>query len=83
MNIAAQAVFSLFLSTGEAKTMASGDIVYEKIHFRHEPKWSGRLGTAEGGLLLCVACAIEMVESEDVAVRKMLNCFSYRKSESK
>nr|XP_020480653.1 meiosis inhibitor protein 1 isoform X2 [Monopterus albus] len=50
----------------------SGDIVYDKIHFRHDPKWSGRLGPAEGrGMLLCVACVIEMTESEDIAsVRK-------------
>ncbi|KAM8724342.1 meiosis inhibitor protein 1 [Acanthopagrus schlegelii] len=52
--------------------MTSGDIVYDNIHFRHDPKWSGRLGPAEGGgLLLCVACAIEMIESDDIAsVRK-------------
>ena len=50
--------------------MTSGDIVYDKIHFRHDPKWSGRLGPAEGGgRLLCVACVIEMIESEDIAVR--------------
>ncbi|XP_030262577.1 meiosis inhibitor protein 1 isoform X2 [Sparus aurata] len=52
--------------------MSTGDIVYDNIHFRHDPKWSGRLGPAEGGgLLLCVACAIEMIESDDIAsVRK-------------
>ncbi|XP_044036635.1 meiosis inhibitor protein 1 isoform X2 [Siniperca chuatsi] len=52
--------------------MTSGDIIYDKIHFRHDPKWSGRLGPADGGgLLLCVACVIEMIESEDIAsVRK-------------
>ncbi|XP_031726910.1 meiosis inhibitor protein 1 [Anarrhichthys ocellatus] len=48
--------------------MSSTDIVFDKIHFRHDPKWSGRLGPAEGGgLLLCVACVIEMMESEDIA----------------
>ncbi|XP_075879735.1 meiosis inhibitor protein 1 isoform X2 [Nelusetta ayraudi] len=47
----------------------SGDIVYDKFHFRHDSKWSGRLGPAEGGgLLLCVACVIEMIESDDIAV---------------
>lgn len=52
--------------------MSSGDIFYDKIHFRHDPKWSGRLGPAEGGgQLLCVACVIEMIESEDISVRKM------------
>ncbi|XP_031176654.1 meiosis inhibitor protein 1 isoform X6 [Sander lucioperca] len=52
--------------------MTSGDIVYDKIHFRHDPKWSGRLGPAEGGgVLLCVACVIEMIDSDDIAsVRK-------------
>uniref|UniRef100_A0A8P4KL06 Meiosis inhibitor protein 1 n=1 Tax=Dicentrarchus labrax TaxID=13489 RepID=A0A8P4KL06_DICLA len=52
--------------------MTSADIVHEKIHYRHDPKWSGRLGPAEGGgLLLCVACVIEMIESDDIAsVRK-------------
>lgn len=47
----------------------SVDIVSDKIHSRHDPKWSGRLGPAEGGgRLLCVACVIEMIESDDVAV---------------
>ncbi|XP_067333647.1 meiosis inhibitor protein 1 [Channa argus] len=52
--------------------MTSGNIIYDKFHFRHNPKWSGRLGPAEGGgLLLCVACVIEMIESEEIAsVRK-------------
>ncbi|XP_026181063.1 meiosis inhibitor protein 1 [Mastacembelus armatus] len=52
--------------------MMSGNIVHEKTHFRHDPKWSGRLGPAEGrGLLLCVACVIDMIESEDIgSVRK-------------
>ncbi|XP_056869833.1 meiosis inhibitor protein 1 isoform X2 [Takifugu flavidus] len=50
----------------------SVDIVSDKIHSRHDPKWSGRLGPAEGGgLLVCVACVIEMIESDDVSsVRK-------------
>ncbi|KAJ4920578.1 hypothetical protein JOQ06_016410 [Pogonophryne albipinna] len=52
--------------------MTGVDIVYDKIHFGHDPKWSGRLGPAEGsGLLVCVACVVEMIESEDIAsVRK-------------
>ncbi|CAJ1075805.1 meiosis inhibitor protein 1-like isoform X1 [Xyrichtys novacula] len=52
--------------------MSGEDIIHEKIHFRHDPKWSGRLGPAEGGgLLLCVACVIEMIESDDISsVRK-------------
>lgn len=49
--------------------MASTDIVYEQVHFRHDPKWSVRLRSAEGGeLVLCVACAIEMMETEEMAV---------------
>uniref|UniRef100_A0AAQ5YDA2 Meiosis inhibitor protein 1 n=1 Tax=Amphiprion ocellaris TaxID=80972 RepID=A0AAQ5YDA2_AMPOC len=61
-----------FQCSGEATAVTSGDIVYDKIHFRHDPKWSGRLGPAEGGgLLLCVACVVEMMESDDIAsVRK-------------
>lgn len=52
--------------------MTSGDIIYDKFHFKHDAKWSGRLGPAEGGgLLLCVACVIEMIESDDVAVKKI------------
>ncbi|XP_045889772.1 meiosis inhibitor protein 1 [Micropterus dolomieu] len=60
------------MDRGRATKMTTADIVYDKIHFRHDPKWSGRLGPAEGGgLLLCVACVIEMLESDDVAsVRK-------------
>ncbi|KAM4716413.1 meiosis inhibitor protein 1 [Anableps anableps] len=55
--------------------MASADIVYEQVHFRHDPKWSVRLRSAEGGgLLLCMACVIEMLETEELAsVRK---CFA-------
>ncbi|XP_047215805.1 meiosis inhibitor protein 1-like [Girardinichthys multiradiatus] len=55
--------------------MAGADIVYEQVHFRHDPKWSVRLRSAEGGgLLLCLACAIEMMEAEEMAsVRK---CFA-------
>ncbi|KAK2833804.1 hypothetical protein Q5P01_017693 [Channa striata] len=50
--------------------MTSGTIIYEKFHFRHDPKWSGRLGPAEGGgLQLCVACVIDMTDSEEVSVR--------------
>ncbi|XP_034395342.1 meiosis inhibitor protein 1-like [Cyclopterus lumpus] len=49
-----------------------GDIVCDKLHFRHDPKWSGRLGPADGsGPLLCVACVVEMIDSEEIAsVRK-------------
>ncbi|XP_074552126.1 meiosis inhibitor protein 1 [Halichoeres trimaculatus] len=52
--------------------MSGGDIIYDQVHFRHDPKWSGRLGPTEGGgLLLCVACVIEMMESGDISsVRK-------------
>lgn len=52
----------------------SEDIVYDKFHFQHDPKWSGRLGPAEGGgLLLCVACVIEVIESDEIAVRSVIN----------
>ncbi|XP_037112099.1 meiosis inhibitor protein 1-like isoform X2 [Syngnathus acus] len=52
--------------------MASKEIIYDKIHFRHDPRWSGRLGPADGGgLLLCMACVIEMLESDEISsVRK-------------
>ncbi|KAM9780402.1 LOW QUALITY PROTEIN: meiosis inhibitor protein 1 [Neosynchiropus ocellatus] len=52
--------------------MEAEDIVHEKLHFRHDSKWVGRLGPAEGGgLLICIACVIEMMESQDIAlVRK-------------
>ncbi|XP_034448937.1 meiosis inhibitor protein 1-like isoform X1 [Hippoglossus hippoglossus] len=52
--------------------MTSREIVHDKIHFRHDPKWSRSLVTAEsGGLLVCVACVLEMIESDDMAsVRK-------------
>ncbi|XP_071330454.1 meiosis inhibitor protein 1 isoform X3 [Trachinotus anak] len=55
-------------SNGGRSNMMSVDIVHEKFHLRHDPKWSGRLGPAEGGgLLVCVACVIEMIESEDIS----------------
>ncbi|XP_057673223.1 meiosis inhibitor protein 1 isoform X1 [Corythoichthys intestinalis] len=54
------------------KKMASKDIINDKFHFRHDPSWSGRLGPAKGGgLHLCIACVIEMLESDDISlVRK-------------
>ncbi|XP_061892385.1 meiosis inhibitor protein 1-like isoform X1 [Entelurus aequoreus] len=53
--------------------MSSKEVIYEKNHFRHDPRWSGRLGPAEGGgLLLCVACVLDMLERDD--------CSSARKS---
>lgn len=58
--------------------MASVDIVYEKFHSRHDPRWSGRLGPVEGGgLLLCVACVIEIIESDDIAVRNFNTKFFF------
>ncbi|XP_072225368.1 meiosis inhibitor protein 1 [Leuresthes tenuis] len=52
--------------------MTDANIVYDKVHFRHDPKWSVRLRAAEeGGVLLCVACVIEIIETEEIAsVRK-------------
>lgn len=49
--------------------MMSGDIVYDKIHSRHDTKWSLSLTSTEGSQLqLCVACVTEMMDSEDIAV---------------
>jgi hypothetical protein len=51
--------------------MTSVDVIYEKIHFRHDPKWSVRVRMGhpdQGSLLICVACVIEMMESNNVAV---------------
>ncbi|KAF3846771.1 hypothetical protein F7725_003849 [Dissostichus mawsoni] len=48
---------------GLKANMTGVDIVYDEIHSRHDQSWSGRLGPAEGGgLLLCVACVVEMIE---------------------
>ncbi|KAM9391746.1 meiosis inhibitor protein 1 [Pholidichthys leucotaenia] len=52
--------------------MTGRDIISEKIHSRHDPKWSWRLWAPEGnGSLLCVACAFEIIGDKDVSsVRK-------------
>ncbi|KAM9746473.1 meiosis inhibitor protein 1 [Menidia menidia] len=52
--------------------MTEANLVYDKVHFRHDSKWNFRLRTTEeGGVLLCVACVIEIIEAEEVAsVRK-------------
>ncbi|KAG5832454.1 hypothetical protein ANANG_G00291340 [Anguilla anguilla] len=51
--------------------MSNLNVVYEKIHYRHDPRWQPRLGPAAGSAELCVACAIEMMESAEVSsVRK-------------
>ncbi|KAJ8387549.1 hypothetical protein AAFF_G00152450 [Aldrovandia affinis] len=53
--------------------MSNINVVYEKIHYRHDPRWSGRLGPANGGAVLCVACVIEMMESAEISsVRKCM-----------
>ncbi|CAG5897470.1 unnamed protein product [Menidia menidia] len=59
-----------FVSTGETAAMTEANLVYDKVHFRHDSKWNFRLRTTEeGGVLLCVACVIEIIEAEEVAVR--------------
>eukprot|EP00063_Salmo_salar_P073883 XP_014048718.1 PREDICTED: meiosis inhibitor protein 1-like [Salmo salar] len=54
--------------------MTSVDVIYENIHFRHDPKWSVRVRMGhpdQSGLMICVACVIEMMESNNVvSVRK-------------
>ncbi|KAK5856667.1 hypothetical protein PBY51_008248 [Eleginops maclovinus] len=48
--------------------MTGLDIISDMNHFKHDPKWSGRLGPAEGGgMQLCVACIVEMLNSEDIS----------------
>ncbi|KAL2100972.1 hypothetical protein ACEWY4_002733 [Coilia grayii] len=51
--------------------MPSVDVVYQKIHFRHDPRWSAITGPTAEDVVLCAACVIEMMESKDVScVRK-------------
>lgn len=53
--------------------MTNRDIVYDKFHFRHDPKWNIRFGPPApegGGLRLCLACVIEMMDDEDITVRR-------------
>ncbi|XP_036069246.1 meiosis inhibitor protein 1 isoform X5 [Oryzias melastigma] len=53
-------------------TLQGGDVVLENVHFRHCSKWSAQLQLSDGTeLLFCVACAVEMMEAEDISsVRK-------------
>ncbi|KAF7220677.1 meiosis inhibitor protein 1-like, partial [Nothobranchius furzeri] len=46
--------------------MNNTDVVYEKTHFRHDRKWSVHLRPADGGMLLCMACVIEMIETQEI-----------------
>ncbi|XP_053087355.1 meiosis inhibitor protein 1 isoform X4 [Pangasianodon hypophthalmus] len=54
------------------------DVVYEKIHHRHDPRWCARAGPgrdvgagARASVRVCVACVIELIDSQEVsAVRK-------------
>ncbi|MBN3315089.1 MEII1 protein, partial [Atractosteus spatula] len=48
--------------------MAEVDVVYEKTHHRHDPRWAARVGPADGGVALCVACVVELLGDADVAV---------------
>lgn len=48
--------------------MSNVNVIYQKIHFRHDPRWSAITGPTAGDVVLCVACVIEMMESKDVSV---------------
>ncbi|XP_076122779.1 meiosis inhibitor protein 1 [Alosa pseudoharengus] len=51
--------------------MSNMDVIYQKVHFRHDPRWSAITGPSADDVVLCVACVIEMMESKDVScVRK-------------
>ncbi|XP_053494428.1 meiosis inhibitor protein 1-like isoform X5 [Ictalurus furcatus] len=57
----------------EEGKMATVDVVYEKIHHRHDPRWCACVGTghevrAGASLRVCVACVIELMDSQDVSV---------------
>lgn len=50
--------------------MMSLDIVYDVVHPRHDPRWMARPGPADGGGPgLCLACVVQMMETDDVSVR--------------
>ncbi|KAM3864405.1 meiosis inhibitor protein 1 [Diretmus argenteus] len=47
--------------------MSTVDIVYDKIHSRHNPQWTTTIEPTDGGgVLLCVACVIEMMDDDDI-----------------
>ncbi|XP_028841752.1 meiosis inhibitor protein 1 [Denticeps clupeoides] len=51
--------------------MSGVDVVYEKIHFRHDPRWTASVGSGAEARVLCVACFTEMLETKEVStVRK-------------
>lgn len=50
--------------------MAAVDVVYEKVHHRHDPRWCAR-----ASLRVCVACVIELMDSHDVSVITLLILF--------
>lgn len=56
--------------------MATVDVVCEKIHHRHDPRWCAGTGHDVGAgatpsLRVCVACVIELVDSQDVSVTSL------------
>ncbi|XP_058874668.1 meiosis inhibitor protein 1-like isoform X3 [Acipenser ruthenus] len=58
--------------------MSGLDVVCERIHFRHDPKWTARLGSPDSGQLLCTACVVEMMEDSAISVvrkKHALCCF--------
>ncbi|XP_060720766.1 meiosis inhibitor protein 1-like [Tachysurus vachellii] len=53
--------------------MATLDVVYEKIHHKHGPRWCAHVGTghdaaASASLRVCVACVVELTDSCHVSV---------------
>ncbi|MGH0180957.1 UNVERIFIED_CONTAM: hypothetical protein FKN15_005383 [Acipenser sinensis] len=58
--------------------MSDLDVVCERIHFRHDPKWTARFGSSDSGQLLCTACVVEMMEDSAISVvrkKHALCCF--------
>lgn len=56
--------------------MASVDVVCEKVHHRHDLRWcvcagpghDVRAGCVRASVRVCVACVIELMDSQDVSV---------------
>lgn len=48
--------------------MATVDVVYEKIHQRHDPRWCVSVGHGDASLRVCVTCVIELMNCQDVSV---------------
>ncbi|XP_028672660.2 meiosis inhibitor protein 1-like [Erpetoichthys calabaricus] len=58
--------------------MADTSILCERIHYRHDHKWTAVVEMSGNSCLLCTACVVEMLEDQTLSIvrkKHILSCF--------